>query len=51
MRPWSDDDATEYGAESFGPTEVTGNAHTGPAQVFVTYNSVTKPLTMAVPTI
>jgi len=40
---------TDYGTESFGPTIVTATTPTGLAQVFVTYNSVTKPLTTTVP--
>ena len=46
-----DEDATEYGAESFGQTKVTATNPTGPAQVFVTYNSVTKPLTVTAPVV
>ena len=40
---------TDYGTESFGPTEVTATNPTGPAQVSVTYNNVTKPLPITVP--
>ena len=42
---------TDYGTESFGPTHVTATNPTGLAQVFVTYNSVTKPLTTTVPVV
>ena len=42
---------TDYGTESFGPTQVTATNPTGLAQVFVTYNSVTKPLTTTVPVV
>jgi hypothetical protein len=40
---------TDYGTESFGPMEVTATNPTGPAQVSVTYNSVSKPLPITVP--
>ena len=40
---------TDYGTESLGTTQVTATNPTGLAQVFVTYNSVTKPLTTTVP--
>jgi hypothetical protein len=42
---------TDYGTESFGRTQVTATNLTGLAQVFVTYNSVTKPLTTTVPVV
>ncbi len=42
---------TDYGPESFSSTQVTATNPTGLAQVFVTYNSVTKPLTTTVPVV
>jgi hypothetical protein len=40
---------TDYGTESFGPTEVTATNPTGLAQVSVTYLGVTHPLPITVP--
>jgi len=37
---------TEYGAESFGPTQYGAVSATGPVQMFVTYLGSTKPLTV-----
>ena len=42
---------TDYGTESLRPTKVTATNPAGRAQVSVTYNSVTKPLTTTAPVV